>query len=346
MKTNNENKLIALYISTFLYDYAPNFLTQSRDTLKSYEDTLRLFVRFLEQTGIKPAALNHTHFERHFIEEWILWLQSERCCSPSTCNVRLGLLRTFIEYLGRQNIMFLYLHQDAKQIKCLKVPKVKVHGISKEGIEMLLRQPDLATKTGRRDFTFLMLMYSIAARMNEILSIRIKDLHLIDKEPFVTLFGKGSKTRPAYLLPRVLTNIKGYILEFHGKNPNPEDFLFFSRVGTDKHKLTQVAIDKRIKKYAQIVHQQNSSVPENLHAHQLRHSKASHWLEDNMNVVQIKFLLGHENLETTMKYLDISPEIKLNALSTIETEKEQSMKKKWKSENSDTSLSAFLGLSR
>ena len=343
MKKTNENYLIATYISTFLYDYAPNFLTQSKDTLKAYEDTLRVYVFFLEYIGIKPSILNHRYFEQTYIEQWIIWLQSERKCSPATCNIRLGLLRTFIAYLGRQNIGLLYLYQDAKQIRTLKSPKNKVHGISKEGIELLFRLPNLRTKTGRRDFTLLMLMYSIAARMNEVLSIRIKDLHLEEKEPFITLYGKGNKTRPAYLLPRVLTNIKGYILEFHGKNPNPEDYLFFSRIGEGKNKITQVAINKRIKMYAEIAHKQNSSIPESLHAHQLRHAKASHWLADNMNIVQIQFLLGHETLETTMKYLDVSPEMKLDALTTIETEKERAMPKKWKASNADISLTEFLG---
>lgn len=61
-----------------------------------------------------------------------------------------------------------------------------------------------------------------------------------------------------------------------------------------------------------------------------------------MNVVQVSFLLGHQNLDTTMKYLDITDEAKLSALATLETEKEKNTPKKWKANT--TSLHEFLGL--
>lgn len=68
------------------------------------------------------------------------------------------------------------------------------------------------------------------------------------------------------------------------------------------------------------------------------------WLEDGMNIVQIKFLLEHESVETTMKYLDVSIAEKAEALATLEEEKETVLPKKWKMD--DGSLSEFLGLPR
>lgn len=163
-------------------------------------------------------------------------------------------------------------------------------------------------------------------------------------KPFVYLHGKGGKRRTAYLLPKAVTNIKGLIRENHGETPNPDDYLFYSRVGGNKGMLTEPAIDKRIKKYAVSAHEKCSEVPVDTHAHQFRHAKASHWLEDGINVVQISFLLGHENLNTTMKYLDITTEEKIKALATLETEEEHNTPKKWR--NNKAILSAFLGLAR
>ncbi len=80
------------------------------------------------------------------------------------------------------------------------------------------------------------------------------------------------------------------------------------------------------------------------HAHQFRHAKASHWIEDGINVVQVSFLLGHEQLETTMRYLDITTEEKAKALATLESELQKSTPKKWK--NSDGTLKDFCGLNR
>lgn len=59
----------------------------------------------------------------------------------------------------------------------------------------------------------------------------------------------------------------------------------------------------------------------------------SHWLEDGMNVVQVSFLLGHEQLETTMRYLDISSDEMAKAMATLECESQSSAPKKWKSQN-------------
>ena len=83
-------------------------------------------------------------------------------------------------------------------------------------------------------------------------------------------------------------------------------------------------------------------LPLNLHAHQLRHAKASHRLQDGMNIVQISFLLGHEQLQTTMVYLDITLEQELKALATIEDENDKKVSKKWKDINGG--LADFCGV--
>lgn len=71
-------------------------------------------------------------------------------------------------------------------------------------------------------------------------------------------------------------------------------------------------------------------VPLNLHAHQFRHAKASHWLENGMNIAQISYLLGHECIQATMAYLDITTEQEEKALETLENESQKNMAKKWK----------------
>ena len=342
MKKSNDATKIARYMSAFLYDYAPNFLTYSAHTIKSYKDALTSYVTFLESQNITPGNLSKEHFEKSFIEEWLKWMLQTRGCCPDTCNIRLGSLRVFLEYLGSKDVAFLYLYQEAKTVKRLKCPKKKVEGLSREAVSAILKEPDLNTRTGRRDLVLLSLLYGTAARIGEVLGVKVGQLHLDAPKPYVILFGKGGKTRTAYLLPRVRNNISEYLREYHGKNPDPDDFLFYSRVGGKQAMLTEPAIDRRIKLYAAAAHEKCSQVPANVHAHQFRHAKASHWLEDGINVVQVSFLLGHQNLETTMKYLDITTEAKISALATLETESERSTPKKWKT-NANT-LHDFLGL--
>ncbi len=151
-------------------------------------------------------------------------------------------------------------------------------------------------------------------------------------------------TRTAYLLTKAVAHIKQYILEFHGKDIDSEAYLFFSKSKGTHSMITQPAIAKQFKKYAIPAHESCVDVPINLHAHQFRHAKASHWLEDGINIVQISFLLGHTQLQTTMVYLDISKEQELKALETLESEADNTLEPKWK--KNDGSLKKFCGLSR
>lgn len=343
-KNNNEAAKVSRYIAEFLNDYAPNFLTHSEHTLKSYKDTLTLYILFLEYEGITPNYLDKHCFERSFIEKWVKWLKDERKCCSDTCNVRLGSLRVFLEFIGTKDIELIYLYQEAKCIKRQKCVKKKVNGLTREAVTAMLEAPDLNTKTGKRDIVFLTVLYATAGRLDEIRSIKISHLHIDAQKPYINLWGKGEKMRTSYLLPRAVAHIKVYLKEFHGSNPDPDSYLFYSRVGGIYAKLTEPALDKRIKIYAKIAHEKCQDAPLNTHAHQFRHAKASHWIEDGLNIVQVSFLLGHENLETTMKYLDITTEDKLNALATLENEKEKSTSKKWK--NTDGTLSDFCGLRR
>ncbi|WP_370291705.1 tyrosine-type recombinase/integrase [Duncaniella sp. C9] len=85
--------------------------------------------------------------------------------------------------------------------------------------------------------------------------------------------------------------------------------------------MTQPAIAKRLHKYAAVANGECPEVPLNLHAHQIRHAKASHWLEDGMNIVQISFLLGHADVKTTMFILILQPSRKKRLLPQLRTKK-------------------------
>ena len=112
MKKNDDPIKIARYMSDFLDSYAPSFLTTSEHTLKSCRDAIGLYVGFLENSGVTPEILSRKHFEKEWIEKWIMWMKETRRCSPDTCNVRLGSLRMFLQYLGSRDLCFRCLYQE------------------------------------------------------------------------------------------------------------------------------------------------------------------------------------------------------------------------------------------
>ena len=342
-KASDESVVIACHISTFLNVYIPSQKTKSDHTLRSYQYALSLYLGFLEtEKNVIPERLRGECFCMDFIEDWLLWLMEQRGCSPGTCNNRLASLRVFLKYLGKKEVSFLYLSQAASQIPRKKQKRKKVTGMSKKAVQTLLTVPNLATKTGRRDLALMIIIYSTAARLDEVLSLEVKHLHLEAVKPYITVIGKGDKIRTLYLLPKAAAHLVKYIADNHGSSPNPDALVFYSRNTGPFGKLSQTAVSKRLAIHAVAAHKICKEVPLDLHAHQLRHAKSSHWLEDGMNIVQISFLLGHEQLNTTMVYLDITTKQEAEALATLEDENDKAIQKKWK--NNNASLSEFCGV--
>ena len=342
-KENKEGQMIALYIRRFLTEEAPNNLTGSEHTLNGYKTALRMYTRFLEaEKGITITSFSGDCFCKANIEEWLQWLQTTQGNGPSTCRPRLSSLRMFLKYLYDKDPAFASLYADAKMVQIRRPPKTKVNGLSRQAVKTIFELPDLKTRTGQRDLTFMEILYMTAARIDEILSLKVKMLRLDVKQPYVIITGKGGKTRSIALLPQGVAILRKYLKAFHGDNPDPEAYVFYTPMGGVYSKLTQPAIYKRLRKYAKTGHAICTEIPLNLHAHHFRHARASHWLEDGMNIVQISFLLGHESVATTMRYLDITVADKADALATLENEKHHNIPRKWKKE--DGSLEDILGL--
>jgi site-specific recombinase XerD len=344
-KATLEAYQLAGYIYDWICVYAVSIQSNSPHTIRGYKIALSLFVGFLEkEKKISPSSLAGECFSRKYVEEWILWLKNKRNCSGETCNIRLAAIGAFLKYLAGKNIAYLPMYLEIMLIPRQKVIRKKVTGMSKEAMKILMSIPKVSTKTGQRDLVLLIVLYCTAARIDEILSLKISQLHLDTNKPYITVVGKGLKIRTLYLLPKAVAHLKKYLRDFHVAEPNPDAHVFYSRNKGIMEKMTPESVNQQLKKYATIAHRICSDVPVNLHAHQIRHAKASHWLEDGMNIVQISFLLGHANLQTTMVYLDITTEQESKALATLEDEDKQNIPKKWKTESN--SLAAFLGVKK
>jgi len=342
-KAGKDGVKIARYIHLFLNNYAPVRKTGSENTLKSYRVAIEMYLTFLEdEKKVTPHTLNISCFNSGNIEEWLVWMKETRHNGNNTCNVRLASLRTFLNYLGEQDAGYLSFALEASRIERMKKEKHPVKGISRQAVKTLLEAPNLSKGTGKRDFVFMLILYSTACRLNEALSIRIMDIQIDRHKPNITITGKGNKIRTLYLMPQTIVHIQKYIMEFHGAKPEKEAYLFYSRNKGQFGKLSETAAENILRKNAGIAHGKCEEVPLNLHPHQLRHSRSTHWLEDGVNIVQISSLLGHEHLETTMIYIDVTSDQQVKALATLETEEEKRISPKWK--NYDGSLKNFCGI--
>lgn len=322
---------MARYTYDWINTYVPNLRSSSEHTVRAYKTAINLYINFLEEKGVGVNNFSADHFTSSYINDCLLWLKECRQCCNKTCNNRLAGIMSLLKYFGIRNKVYKHLYIDASEsVKRLKVPKGKVRGLTRDAVKALLAAPDPDTKIGLRDVALMSFEYGTATRIDEMLSVKINQLHLHADKPYVTIIGKGSKIRSAYLMSGLVKILERYIRIFHGEAPNPDDYLFYSSWHNAKSKLSQEAIRKRLKMYAAKAHEKCNDVPLDLHSHQWRHAKASHWLEDGINIVEISKLLGHESVETTMVYQDITTEQQLRALATLEEEHSDGEIKKWK----------------
>ena len=308
-------------------------LVKSPRTVDSYELTINLYIRFLTTSkGVNIKSFSSKDcFSRSMIEDWLRWLQDNNKCTPQSCNVRLSNLHSFMKYLSIENYKYTELYIASMTVERRKTIKVKVRGLSEEGIDALLKSIDVSTEVGLRDCILWQVVYLTGMRISEVLSIKLKHLNLKAKKPSVTVVGKRDKIRTPYLPAVLVKNLNGYIQRIFGKQYDEESFLFFSRVKGKFQPLTVKGAEERLKKNAAVAHKLCKDVPLDLHPHMLRHSFATHRLDHGMNIIQLSEILGHNDVSTTMRYLDISEKQTEEAVKLLEDEKVKSIKKKWNS---------------
>ena len=348
MKSNKEALKIAGLICTYLEDWAPQKISSNQGTLDNHRYALSLYFEYLEEKGITSHNLSHKHFECSVIEEWKGWLQQgKHKCSPATVNNRISSLRSFVGYLGNQDVTWKYLKEEVRDVAVMKTPKTHVSGISEHGIEILFTQIDRCSRIGRRDAALFITQYDTACRISELLTLTIEYTHLEGEHPYIWVNGKGNKNRACHLSARTVEYLRRYIAEFHGLHPRPQDFVFYSpcaEIGASR--LTTDAVDKRLTGYAVKAHQICPEVPADLTSHQLRHARATHLIVNHqINILAISKMLGHEQVETTMRYLDFTAKDKAIALAVLKSQSEEDSSKTEKLWlNADGSLKELIKL--
>ena len=343
-KTSNEEAIIiAQTLRKWFNVFLPDVRSASDHTIRAYHDTMENLIHFLEEEkGIKPKSFNGECFSPSLITEWIKWMKSKKKCSNSTCNLRLSCIRSFLNYLGQQDSRFVFTQMDVQKVKNLRAPNNTEIVFSQSALESFFKAIDISTKIGKRDYALFFLMYSTGARINEVLSLRFCDIHMdlpVDQK-YLCFLGKGDKRRNPPVIPEVAIVLEGYLSKL--KNRKPEDLIFASSHGVNQ-KLSQEAVNSRLKMYAQKAHETDPQVPTDIHCHVLRHARATHWLEEGLSLPTIQKLMGHEDIRTTMRYVYVSPQQKAMALATLEDETQKNISKKWKDENNKKTLKDFLG---
>jgi len=301
-------------ITRYLTDFLPGQRNVSPNTIKSYRDTFKQYLMFMqEEQRIKPDRISFASMTMLSIKDFLHWLETSRNVRISTRNQRLAAIHSFFRYAQTENPEILFEGQKILGIPFKKKQQQMVPHLSTNQMAYLLEQPDTSTKRGRRDLALMAVLYDTGARVQELIDLKVCEVRLAQPAT-ITLTGKGNKKRNIPIMAKTRNLLEGYMAENHLlENGRQQSTLFhnsryqaFTRPG-----ITYI-IDKYFKqaKLSRI----DEVFPDKLHPHMLRHSKALHLLESGVNLIYIRDLLGHVSITTTEIYLKFDTELKRKAL--------------------------------
>ena len=287
----------------------------SNHTLRNYCLDLSSFKSYVEKNILKispSAKFSYTEksidstkerielkiLSKEIIRKYLADLNS-RGLTRSTLLRHISTLRSFFLYLKRSHIIE---NNPMEEIERPKFAKSIPYVLSKEEIDRLFKSPDLSLFFGVRDRCMMELFYSSALRVSELASLSRGDLRL--KSRSLKVKGKGKKERILPVTQNVTTWIEKYLnhpkrfeegASFREKDP---DAVFLNRWGK---RLSTRSIDRIFKGY-----RLKSGLAAHITPHTIRHTIATHWLENGMDLKTIQVLLGHSSLSATTIYTQVS----------------------------------------
>lgn len=293
-------------LARFLTVYLPVTRAFSDNTIAAYRDAFTLFLRFMDhRQATPPDKVCYADFTASNVEAFLGWLRTDRQSSTSTANQRLAALKSFFRYAQTQSPEQIAQARQVLGVKAAQTPEPAIGYLSVEAVALLLEH---AARRGPRDLVLLSTLYDTAARVQEVCDLSISDLHL-SKPASATLTGKGRKTRIVPLTPQAAVILAQHIRTLPHDPSGP---VFTNRAGQRIGRAGAAYILARCAHAAHADHPEQ--VPAKISPHVLRHSKAMHLLENGVNLIYIRDILGHASVVTTEVYAKANPEMKRHVI--------------------------------
>ena len=261
----------------------------SKHTVSAYVNDLEEFNKFLNTNSVKlNEKLNYS-----FVRQWIVEL-SENGLSTRSINRKISSLKSYFNFLiaiNKLNVSPLKLHKN------LKVePKIIIPFNEREMDKVFEIFNNNSGKLDR-DFLIIEILYSTGIRRDELINLKFEDIYF--EQGLIKVLGKRNKERLVPILPNLLSKIKNY-----SSNNSINNYLFKSKNGK---KISPSTIYRIVKKYFRQISSKNKISP-----HVLRHSFATHMINNGADINSVKEILGHSSLASTQIYTKIKVPKMLN----------------------------------
>lgn len=280
-------------------------------SIKSYRDTMKLFLAFTAQACHRPVTrLSMADLSSQKVLEFLQMIEAQRHNKPQTRNQRLAGLHTFYRYLAVHHPEMLAEAQRVEAIPNKRTQPPATRYLERDEIDRLFESLPATGALALRDQALLMLLYNTGARVQEVVDLRVSDVDL-DGPLRARLHGKGNKWRECPIWPETAALLSQLDTVQSG---DAMSVLFVS----NRHQpLTRFGVYKLVRRHTRNLTRTGTREQRTVVSpHVFRHSTAVYLLESGVEPNVIRAWLGHVSLDTTNRYAEITMRTKQAALDT------------------------------
>lgn len=315
----------------FLDHELPQIQKKSHNTVDSYRASLNIFIGFLEEAkGIRRECICFNDLDKENLKDYLVWMGDIKAWSPKTCNLRMTAVKALLSYASEECMDITPVYVSSTAVHGLNVPCSEIRYFEDSQIKALLNAPGKEKRSERRNRVLLILGYDAAMRVGELTGLKVGDLHLDAQTPYIRILGKGGKYRSVPVMKRTTEHLHRYLKEFHGDATDLTAPLFYAVTHGRMHGLSEDCVQKVLKKYTEKCRNEGIRMPEDVHFHMLRKTRAMSLYQEGCPLSYIQQMLGHENISTTTGfYAFVTLDTLAKALEQANPDKENA-EKNWK----------------
>lgn len=272
-------------------DYLQYQKNYSEYTIENYCSDIIQYLDYLASEGI-----NFKKIEYSDLRFYLMYLKEEKNENNSSIDRKLSALRGFYRFLATEKITD---NNAFSLVTGLKKEKKLPRYFEYNELEELFKVPDLRTALGQRDRLIIEMLYATGLRVGELVSVKVSDIDLGSR--VILVVGKGNKERRVTYGDYCHDALKLYLSDGYLKlNKNVSDYLFLNNNGeVITERGIRYVLDQVIKK---------TSLNKSISPHVLRHSFATHLLNEGCDLLTVQKLLGHESISATQIYTHVTTE--------------------------------------
>jgi integrase/recombinase XerD len=306
----SKSVLLGPWVKRFLLDHLIEERNLSRNTQRSYRDTLALLMPSAAAERTKPVdRLDVFDLSTEVMKGFLDHLEQSRGCSIRTRNQRLAAIHAMARFIAERSPEHIAWCSQIRAIPFKRFTRHELSYLDKPEMDAILAAPDRRYEQGRRDHALLLFLYNSGARVSEAASLLIGDLNLRPNQlGDVQLRGKGRKIRRCPLWPATVNALLALV-----DDRSPDQPVFLNRLGDA---ITRHGIHWMLRNHVRTASASHPSLLRRpISPHTIRHTTATHLLRSGVDINTIRAWLGHVSIDTTNIYAEVDLQRKAEVLA-------------------------------